>query len=72
MHYWIEGEENLTVKDIISKYDGDLGRDGDEIVPRIHLGEKFPKVAKDLEAVGYRYSRDRRRFVPLEKEENKN
>lgn len=68
MHYWTESEEGRSAGDVVSKYDSYIGFAGDEIATQGYLGDMFPKIARELEAIGYRYSKERRCFVPLVKE----
>lgn len=68
MHYWNETEENRSVSDVVAKYDDFIGFSGEEIVTRGYLGDMFPKIAKELESLGYHYSREKRRFLSLVRE----
>ena len=70
MHYWSGTEENKSVLDVLAKYDDYIAITGDEIVTRGYIGEMFPKIARELESLGFVYSKDRRMFTPLLRKES--
>ena len=67
MHYWAESEEKKSIYDILGLYKDWITLEGDNIVTYGYIGDRFPEIAKELEALGYRYSRENRIFVPLVK-----
>ena len=67
MHYWAESEEKKTIYDVLGIYKDCITLDGDNVVTLGYIGDKFPVIARELESLGYRYSRENRRFMPLVK-----
>ena len=65
LHYWSESVERKSLYDILGLYQDQIRLDGDNIVTLGYIGDKFPEIARELESLGYRYSRENRRFVPM-------
>ena len=57
-----ESGKNEALVDIIAKYD--LIEDNGLLKPRKYLDHGFKDLAQDLEAHGYRYSKEKRVFMP--------
>ena len=57
-----EGGKKEALVDIIAKYD--LIEDNGLLKPRKYLDHGFKDLAQDLEAHGYRYSKEKRVFMP--------
>ena len=68
MAEWVETDEIRVVGDVVVKYDDYIGFSGEDVVTRGYMGDLFPKITREMEALGYHYSQETRRFVRLVKE----
>ena len=68
MAEWVETDEIRVVGDVVVKYDDYIGFSGEDVVTRGYMGDLFPKITTEMEALGYHYSPDTRRFVRLVRE----
>ena len=47
-----------SIYDVLGIYKDCITLDGDNVVTLGYIGDKFPVIARELESLGYRYSRE--------------
>ena len=67
MAEWVETDEIRVVGEVVVKYDDYIGFSGEDVVTCGYIGDLFPKITREMEAIGYHYSQETRRFVRLVK-----
>ena len=65
---WVETDEIRVMGEVVVKYDDYVGFSGEDVVTCGYIGDLFPKFTREMEAIGYHYSQETRRFVRLVKE----